>query len=305
MFGGVVLLARNIGPSQQLSRIRPPSSSACRVLRALVQKHLSLSKYAMGKSSVRPRSLRRQYLGVVIADEILLIEEVIDCMHRSASDGIPQRRGACARQGTVHSAGSSSAPTFSETSRGSGVSARLMIQKYRNNFPAARWFSTAFTVPTIWTTDSRETFFAAASTASETFFFRMVTWIIPVLSGSKRMRVLQCSFPSWTDPQTSAWPVCVTVNSGHRAVDFGSAPRRATAVLKGQFGASCFARLQIRRCRGRLRQALPLAACLVADRFVPAYFDDTLTGARGPTIGPLGEIHPSSSHFPGFGRGVA
>ncbi|OQC68751.1 MAG: hypothetical protein BWX50_01154 [Euryarchaeota archaeon ADurb.Bin009] len=111
-----------------------------------------------------------------------------------------------------------SAGTFSATSSGRGLSAMLMISSSSGTIsrpPGA--FSIALTLPRTLTTDSRETFLAVSRTSAGTFFFGMVTWMMPVRSRIRKNESPPRSRTSCTQPMISANSVLgVTARIGKR-----------------------------------------------------------------------------------------
>ncbi len=89
---------------------------------------------------------------------------------------IARTRGFLASRNRESRRVSRSAGTFSTTSSGSGLSARLMISSSSGTIsrpPGA--LSIALTLPLTLTTDSLETFLATSRISAGTFFFGMVT----------------------------------------------------------------------------------------------------------------------------------
>src|SRR5512136_862682 len=103
---------------------------------------------------------------------------------------------------------SSSAGTFSTTSRGRGDPAGAMISNRSGTIsrpPGA--FSMAFTVPPTRTTDSRERLESASITGAGAFFRFTVTWTMPVRSRTRQKVRPPRSRTSWTQPAISARPL--------------------------------------------------------------------------------------------------
>jgi len=111
-----------------------------------------------------------------------------------------------------------SAGTFSATSSGSGLSAMLMISSSSGTIsrpPGA--FSIAFTFPWTLTTDSLETLRTVSRISAGTFFFGMVTWMMPVRSRIRKNASPPRSRTSCTQPMISADSVSgVTARIGIR-----------------------------------------------------------------------------------------
>ncbi len=98
-----------------------------------------------------------------------------------------------------------SAGTFSATSSGSGLSAMLIISSSSGTIsrpPGA--LSIALTSPRTLTTDSRETSRTVSTTSAGTFFFGMVTWMMPVRSRIRKNASPPRSRTSCTQPMISA-----------------------------------------------------------------------------------------------------
>jgi len=210
--------ARKIGPiSNTFSH--PAAIIICLYSCGLWFRNASLSKYAIGKSSVPPSVAAATIFGVVIAVNPSWWKYwLMACITAERISKTAATRGRRTSRKRASSRVSSSTGTFSDTSSGSGVSARLMISIVSGTSsrpPGA--FSMALTVPATRTTDSRETAFTAARTASETFFFGTVTWMMPVRSRTSTKARPPRSRTSWTQPQTSAEPVAgVTLLIGMR-----------------------------------------------------------------------------------------
>ena len=210
VFGGVVLLGPEDRPDlDRPSQIRPPSSSACRAAGS-GSKTPPCRNMRSGKSSVPPSVAAATIFGVVMLMKLFLVEEVVYRMHRSAPDledrsdaGPAHVKEPCIKPGIEF------CPDFLRDIKGKrGFGKADDLKEYREQVPCRpALFLRLLPCRRIRTTDSRETFFAAASTASDTFFFGMVTWMIPVLSRIKKNASPPRSLSSWTHPQTSAWPV--------------------------------------------------------------------------------------------------
>ena len=100
---------------------------------------------------------------------------------------------------------SSSAGTFSTTSRGRGDSAGERISNRSGTIsrpPGA--FAMALTAPPIRTTDSRERRERASRTGAGAFFRFTVTWTMPVRSLTRQKVRPPRSRTSWTHPAISA-----------------------------------------------------------------------------------------------------
>ncbi len=118
---------------------------------------------------------------------------------------IARTRGFLASRNRESILVSSSAGTFSATSSGRGLSATLMTSRTSGTIsrpPGA--FSIALTFPWTLTTDSREMFRATSTTPSGTFFFGMVTWMMPVRSRIRKNVSPPRSRISCTQPIISA-----------------------------------------------------------------------------------------------------
>jgi len=114
-------------------------------------------------------------------------------------------RGLRASKNRLSSRVSSSAGTFSATSRGRGVAERLTISiaSGMSSLPPGA-FPSGLTVPVTLTTDSRDIARIVSAISGATFFFGTVTWIIPVLSRIKRKARPPRSRISCAHPITSA-----------------------------------------------------------------------------------------------------